>query len=114
LGKVDDFTLGVLSNDEVLALDQDALGQQAMCVATNGDVKIYAKDLEDGSKAVGLFNTGAQSASATLQWADLKLHGKRMVRDLWRQKDLGRFAGQFEATVAPHGVVLVRLDKRSK
>jgi alpha-galactosidase len=114
LGKVDDFTLGVLSNDEVLALDQDALGRQATCLATNGDIRVYAKDLEDGSKAVGLFNVGTNSASGAVQWSDLKLDGKRMVRDLWRQKDVGLFSGQFEASVAPHGVVLVRLDKRSK
>jgi len=45
----------------------------------------------------------------TANWADLKLTGKQWVRDLWRQKDLGVFAGKFGATVAPHGVVLVRL-----
>jgi alpha-galactosidase len=114
LGNVDDFTIGVLSNDEVLALDQDALGKQATCIATNGFVRIYAKDLEDGSKAVGLFNLDTNSVTATAQWADLGIHGKRMVRDLWRQRDIGRFNDHFEATVPPHGVVLVRLDKRSK
>jgi alpha-galactosidase len=114
LGKVDDFTLGVLSNDEVLALDQDALGDQAVCVATNGAIKVYAKNLEDGSKAVGLFNTGTETNKATVSWPDLKLHGNCMVRDLWRQKDLGLFSDQFQADVAPHGVVLVRLDKRAK
>ena len=113
LAKVDDFTLGVLSNDEVLALDQDALGQQATCVSTIGDIKIYAKELQDGSKAAGLFNVGTTSASGVVLWSDLKLDGQRMVRDLWRQKDLGQFTGQFEARVAPHGVVLVRLDNRS-
>jgi len=90
------------------------LGQQAMCVATSGDIKIYAKDLEDGSKAAGLFNLGTNSANGTLQWSDLKLEGQRTVRDLWRQKDIGQFTGQFEAKVAPHGVVLVRLDNRGK
>ncbi len=114
LEKVDDFTFGLLSNDEVLAVDQDALGRQALCIATNGDIRIYAKELENSSKAVGLFNLGDENASATLLWSELKLHGKRMVRDLWRQKDIGRFAGEFEARVAPHGVVLVRLDDRSK
>ncbi len=114
LGNLDDFTVGVLSNDEVLALDQDALGQQAACVATNGLVKIFAKDLEDGSKAVGLFNLDTNSVTASVQWSDLNLHGDRMVRDVWRQKDLGVFKGSFEAMVAAHGVVLVKLDNRSK
>ena len=58
LQKMDAFTFGLLSNDEVLALDQDALGRQATCVAVSGPVLVYAKDLEGGSKAVGLFNLG--------------------------------------------------------
>jgi alpha-galactosidase len=114
LQKLDPFTFGLLSNDEVLALDQDALGKQATCVAVEGPVFVYAKDLEDGSKAVGLFNTDMTNATAIARWSNLNLHGARLVRDLWRQRDLGRFSGQFEADVPSHGVVLVRLDKRTK
>jgi alpha-galactosidase len=109
LEKLDDFTLGLLTNDEVLEIDQDSLGKQATQVGGQGDQKIYAKPLDDGSLAVGLFNTGATASTVTANWADLKLTGKQRVRDLWRQKDLGVFAGKFDATVAPHGVVLVRL-----
>jgi alpha-galactosidase len=98
-----------LSNDEVLALDQDALGDQATCVKKDGDVQVFAKNLEDGSKAVGLFNLGATNATVTAAWADLKINGEKTVRDLWAQKDLGKFTGQFEANVASHGVVLVRV-----
>lgn len=115
LQKLDAFTLGLLSNDEVLALDQDALGKQAICVAVDGDVYIYAKDLEDGSKAVGFFNLGRSEAPATVHWPELNLSGKRMVRDLWRQRDLGRFNGEYTVpAIPPHGVVLVRLDKRRR
>jgi alpha-galactosidase len=114
LQKMDAFTFSLLSNDEVLALDQDALGKQAACVSVSGQVFVYAKDLEGGSKAVGLFNLGPTNAMATVNWSDLKLRGKRMVRDLWRQQDLGRFEGRFSADVPAHGVVLVRLDKRRK
>jgi len=114
LQKLDAFTLSLLSNDEVLALDQDALGKQATCAAVSGPIYIYVKELENGSKAVGLFNVGSVNNPATVFWSDLNLHGKRMVRDLWRQQDLGRFDGQFAADVPAHGVVLVRLDKRSK
>ena len=49
-----------MTNDEVLAVNQDALGKQALCVARDGDLRVYAKDLEDGSKAVGLFNLGTE------------------------------------------------------
>jgi alpha-galactosidase len=109
LGHIDDFTTSLLSNDEVLAVDQDALGKQATAVSKNGDLVVYAKDLEDGSKAVGLFNRGTESATVTANWSDLGVTGKRVVRDLWRQQDVGTFEGKFDAQVPSHGVVLVRL-----
>jgi alpha-galactosidase len=109
LEKLDDFTLGLLSNDEVLEVDQDTLGKQAVQVGGEGDLKVYAKPMDDGSLAVGLFNTGAAAATVTANWSDLKISGKQRVRDLWRQKDLGIFSDKFEASVAPHGVVLVRI-----
>jgi alpha-galactosidase len=111
LDQLDDFTLNLLTNDEVLAVNQDALGKQALTVSKDGDLRVYAKDLEDGSKAVGLFNLGETNAIVTANWPDLKLSGKLLVRDLWRQKDLGKFAGKFELSVAPHGAELVKIRK---
>jgi alpha-galactosidase len=109
LEKLDDFTLGLLTNDEVLAVDQDSLGKQAICVSSNGILRVFAKDLDDGAKAVGLFNLGDEPATVVATWDDLKLSGEQLVRDLWRQKDLGKFEKEFSATVAPHGVVLVKI-----
>jgi alpha-galactosidase len=110
LDRLDDFTLNLLSNDEVLAVDQDALGQQASRVASDGTSEVWAKKLEDGSSAVGLFNRGRTPAKVRADWGSLKTSGKQSVRDLWRQKDLGTFDSQFEADVPPHGVVLVRVS----
>jgi len=107
--KMDDFTLSLLTNDEVLEVNQDSLGKQATQVGGQGDLKIYAKPLDDGSLAVGLFNASTNAASVTANWSDLKLTGQQRVRDLWRQKDVGFFEEKFEAQVAPHGVVLVRV-----
>ena len=109
LDKLDDFTLKLLTNDEVLAVNQDALGKQALCVARNGDLRVYARDLEDGSKAVGLFNLGTDVASVTVKWSDLRLPGRQSVRDLWHQKDLGAFEAQFQLPVAAHGAELVKV-----
>ncbi len=109
--KLDDFTLNLLTNDEVLDVSQDPLGHQAARIAKDGSLEIWAKDLEDGSKAVGLFNRGEDTATVTAKWADLGLKGKRIVRDLWRQQDLGKYEGEFKASVPRHGVVLVRLRK---
>jgi alpha-galactosidase len=109
LEKLDDFTLNLLTNDEVLAVNQDALGKQALCVAKDGDLRVYAKDLEDGSKAVGLFNLGQTEALVTVKWSDVRLSGRRSVRDLWRQKDLGGFDGRLQLPVGPHGAELVKI-----
>ena len=107
--RLDPFTLSLLSNDEVLAVDQDALARQASRVSQSGTQQVWAKDMEDGSKAVGLFNLSRLSTKVDAKWSDLGLTGKQRVRDLWRQKDLGQFSDQFKATVPPHGVVLVRM-----
>jgi alpha-galactosidase len=109
LEKLDAFTLSLLSNDEVLAVDQDSLGKQAVRVASANDLDVFAKTLEDGSLAVGLFNRSATNAIVTANFSDLKISGPQTVRDLWRQKDLGVFSDKFEAPVASHGVVLVRI-----
>ena len=107
--ELDDFTMSLLTNDEVLEVSQDPLSKQAGRVAKNGDLEVWAKDMEDGSKAVGLFNRGRTQARVTADWSDLGLSGKQRVRDLWRQKNLGNFNEKFETTVPRHGVVLVRL-----
>ncbi len=110
--KFDPFTLSLLTNDEVLAVDQDALAKQAVSVSKQGpqgQLQVFRKELEDGSLAVGLFNRTSAAAEVTAQWSDLKLSGRQTVRDLWRQKDLGVFGKKFGATVEPHGVVLVRV-----
>ena len=78
-------------------------------MAKDQKLEVWAKDMEDGSRAVGLFNRGESAATVTAQWADLGLSGPRIVRDLWRQKDLGQFDGRCGATVPRHGVVLVRM-----
>lgn len=112
LTKLDDFTLSLLTNDEVLAVNQDPLGKQATVVARIDSCGVLAKDLEDGSKAAGLFNlTDGITRKLTVKWSDLGIKGKYIVRDLWRQKDLGTFEDEFSAEVRPHGVVMVSLRK---
>ena len=113
LDKLDEFTLNLITNDEVLAVSQDTLGKQATVAAGNDGSKllVYVKDLEDGSKAVALYNLTDQPVPVTAKWSDLKLSGRQAVRDLWRQKDVGPFADQFQMTVAPHGAELVKIQR---
>ncbi len=111
--KLDAFTTGLLTNDDVLDVSQDALGMQAVRVSQTGDPEtgsqVWVKDLEGGRKAVGLYNFGDAPALVTASWADLGVIGPQAVRDLWRQKEIGVCAGHFTAEVPRHGVVLVRL-----
>ncbi len=109
LEHMDDFTLGLLTNDEVLDVDQDPLGKQATRVAGQGELIVYAKPMEDGSRVVGLFNTGLLEAPISVTWGELGIAGRQTVRDLWRQKALGVFVNKFAAPVAPHGVLLLRI-----
>ena len=111
--RLDEFTLSLLTNDEVLELDQDPLGKQARQVAVGGH-EILVKDLEDGSHAVGLFNVGPTAAEVSVRWSDLGFTGPQAVRDLWRQQDLGIFETRFAAPVASHGVVLVRVRSAAR
>ena len=115
LEQADAFTLGLLSNDEVLALDQDALGKQAVRVATVGSVDVYEKPLEDGSKALGFFNRANTTEAVDFNKLNyLGFRGTIHVRDLWRQIDLPDVKGAIKTTIPPHGVVLLKLTSAAK
>jgi alpha-galactosidase len=109
--RLDAFTLSVLTNAEVIDVNQDSLGKQARVVRKTEDEFVLAKPLEDGSVALGLFNLSDQPRGIEVSWADLQLSGKRKVRDLWRQKDEAAVAGRFSSQVAPHGVRMLKLSR---
>lgn len=107
--KLDKFTLSLLTNDEVLEINQDPLGRQAYLAKKSGEGETWMKSMEDGSKAVGLFNRSSEEITVSASWLSLGIYGKQRVRDVWRQKDLGIFEKDFSVKVPSHGVVLVRL-----
>lgn len=110
--KLDDFTLGLLSNDEVIAVDQDALGKQATCVQELGDLRIYVKQLEDGSRVVGFCNFGNEKVDIMYSdFGKLGITGRQKVRDLWRQHDIRKMNvnnEQLAIKVPVHGIVLYK------
>jgi alpha-galactosidase len=69
------------------------------------------KEMEDGSKAIGLCNSGEIPVSVTIEFSAIGLTGKQVIRDVWKQKNLGTFRNKFTTTVPRHGVVLVRTRK---
>jgi len=109
MAKLDEFTLNVLTNPEVIEVDQDPLGKQAEPIVETDTTLILAKPMEDGSLAVGLFNLDEIEQSMSATWQQLGLTGKQRVRDLWRHEDLGLFDNTYQASVPRHGVMLVRL-----
>jgi len=110
MAKLDVFTLNILCNNEVIEVDQDPLGKQARILRNTPTEFVLVKEMEDGSKAVGLFNLGNEPAKLSVTWTDLGLTGKQRVRDLWRQKHIGTYERRFEATVPRHGVSFVRFS----
>lgn len=112
LTRMDQATRAILTNREVIAVDQDRAGIQAHLVSLMGPVQIWAKPLADGTKAVGLFNTDWGPMPVTLRFRDIGISGKASVRDLWLRKDLGRFTGSFTATVPKHDVVMLKVASR--
>ena len=109
ISKMDDFTLGLLTNDEVIAVNQDVLGREAKQILKTESYQVWMKELEDGSKAIGIFNLNDQYQKITINWSDLSLPKNQKVRDLWRQKNEGSFTNSFSVKVAPHGVSLIKV-----
>jgi alpha-galactosidase len=100
-----------LTNEEVIAVDQDPLGVPGRKVSDDGAREVWMRPLADGSRAVILFNRGTEAAKVAVAWADVGLFpgGKASVRDLWRKADVGVATGRYEAKVEPHGIVMLKL-----
>lgn len=125
--QLDSFTLNLLTNDEVIAINQDPLGKSARLIKYEEGIQIWLKPLEDGSYALGLFNLanygktpasyfkwGDETAKEySLQLGDIGLKEMYDVRDLWRQKNLGTVQGVIKTTIPFHGVKLFRLFNNS-
>jgi len=109
LRKVSAASLAILSNPEVIAVDQDPAGIQGRRISEEGPLDIWMKPLADGSKAVGLFNRGEDAEPITVYFKDVGVGESAAVRDLWAAKDLGTFKDSFTATVPRNGVVMLRM-----
>lgn len=135
LAQLDAFTLDLLTNDEVIDIDQDALGKAAARVAQCNTMPmltkwltgtfaeewfnqgphawgdVWARPLGDGTMAVGLFNRGEVAGIIATTWDVLGLKGMQPVRDVWRHRELGEYEGRFAAMIPPHGAVLLKIGK---
>ena len=106
---MDKLTLNLLTNDEVLDVDQDPLGRPAGRKYKSDGLEVWSRPLWDGTTAVGLFNLNMEKQNVTAKWSDIGIHGKQLVRDLWQQKNLGKFDNSFTASVPGHGAIMVKI-----
>ena len=123
--RLDPFTLNLLSNDEVIAINQDPLGKAARLILEKDGFQVWKRELENGDYALGIFNIGGygktpqsffrwgneQPKTFTLNFNAIGLVGNFKVRDVWRQKDLGAFKGSISTLIPHHGVMMFRLKK---
>jgi alpha-galactosidase len=107
----DPFTTALMTNHEVLEMNQDVLGTGAARVYQRERLELWARPLADGTIAAGLFNRGLQPAKMAASWKELGLSGAQPVRDLWLHKELGSVNGEFSAVVPAHGAVLVKIGR---
>lgn len=107
LTKLDSYGLSLLTNREVIAVDQS--GNPARPVSQRTDQQVWHARNNDGSYTVALFNLGSTAATVTAHWSDLGITGPASVRDLWSHSNLGDFTGSFSATLPVHGSRLLRI-----
>ena len=110
LRNMDAATREILLNKEVIAVNQDRLGKGGYRVAKVRDAEVWAKPLDKGAWAVGLFNRGMVKAEVMVKFADLKIAGKAKVRDLWAHADLGE-ADSYITRLGPHQVVMLKVTR---
>jgi len=112
LTKMTPETVALLTNREVIAIDQDPLGKQGDRVRAEGQYEIWVKPLAGGAKAVGVFNRQSawmKPSQIDVDFRMLGFKGAVRVRDIWQGKDLGKIDGVYKATVPTHGVALLRV-----
>jgi hypothetical protein len=113
LTKLDDFTLNLLTNREVLAIHQDEKGDQADKIYDENELQVWIKELADGSMGIGFFNLGDDRISIELPFSDFGLEGDFLIRDLWRQKDLEMSEGKVKVNLPTHGVLLTKFTHKN-
>lgn len=103
LRNMDEETKRILTNQEIIAINQDVLGKQAKKIKDSGEVEYYLKPLKGGNYALAILNRfDNKSIEEKVSWSDLGIAGTYAVRDVWEHADLGKFEDGIKATVLPH------------
>ena len=110
LRKMAPETAKILTNAAVIAIDQDALGQQGWRAAINNDLEIFVKPLQGGDTAVCLFNRGDGEKKLDLAWSSVSIATGHKIKDVWKNEAAGTTAGNYRGTLGRNAVVLLRLS----
>lgn len=111
LGELDAFTLGLLTNPEMLEVNQDPLGAAAACVSggLGSPDEVWVKPMSDGSYAVGLFNVSSAKRAVVFEMERLGFEGSWQVRELWRCRDEGEHSRYYAVTLPAHAPHVIRI-----
>ena len=104
-------TIALLTNKDIIDIDQDRAGRQGDRVSAVGPVEIWVRPLADGAKAIGIFNRHSGPMNATVDFSQLGFNRTVKARDLWQQKDLGLLGTTYSAKIPGHGVLLLRVSQ---
>lgn len=107
--QLDEFTLNLLTNDEVIAVNQDRLGIQAPIVKIDNHCTAWAKPLYNGSTALAVVNFGFTEEQTTLTLSELKLQGTKTIRNLWKKENIGTTSDKILIKLSPHACILYSL-----
>lgn len=110
LTRMSKATLEILTNREVIAVDQDKAGIQGHRAWQEGPLEIWVKALADGSKAVGMFNREKHPMSMTLRFKDVGITGAAKLRDLWAHRNLGTLSRSYTAHLPGHGAAILKIE----
>ncbi|GCF10950.1 RICIN domain-containing protein [Dictyobacter arantiisoli] len=103
-------TKSILTNSDVIAVDQDALGIQGTKVSDSNGLQVWSKKLQStNTVAVVLLNRNSSASNITVNWSSVGLSGSASVRDLWSHSNVGTFSNSYTANVAGHGVVMLTI-----
>src|ERR1700687_3570099 len=103
-------TRAILTNSEVIAIDQDVLGKQGQRAQRRGNIEIWTRPLAGGAVALAIFNLGVTDTSVTVGWQDFGISNAKSVRDPWARRDLPAAVVGYSGTIKGHGAELLRLE----
>jgi alpha-galactosidase len=104
-------TIALLTNRDVIAVDQDAAGKQGDRVSAEGPIEIWVRSLADGSKAVGVFNRHPAPLTTKVDFSKLGFAHAVKARDIWQSKDMGTISAPYTVTIPGHGVLFMKVSQ---